>query len=198
MDDCERISDLVNKIEPLYSRLGKYLKQTNLNDSYINRIGKLNANILDAWNLLSQSELMVSDLVKDIETFNLVDRGSSTTNESRNRRTSMNSNRRLGESINDKLELKKLADDINALNDDRSWVEIKASVEKRQSSEQHICKVIVINHFYTNVADEYRVLQSNRGGFVIHYDNPAGSEWKDSYNQVLDYFENMVSQNIEL
>ena len=118
MDDCERISDLVNKIEPLYSRLGKYLKQTNLNDSYINRIGKLNANILDAWNLLSQSELMVSDLVKDIETFNLVDRGSSTTNESRNRRTSMNSNRRLGESINDKLELKKLADDINALNDD--------------------------------------------------------------------------------
>ena len=69
MDDCKRIPDLANRIAPLYNRLGEYLKQTNLDRSYLNRIGKLNSDIMDAWALLDQAKVVVSDLIRDIETF---------------------------------------------------------------------------------------------------------------------------------
>ena len=106
----------------------------------------------------------------------------------------------LEESVSDKLELQEIANAINALNDDRSWVELDASVQKRvnQSSRfKYVCCVMVTNHSYTNVTDEYRVVQAHRGGFVIHYDNPIGSEWISDAQKVIDYFEEMVALNIE-
>ena len=104
------------------------------------------------------------------------------------------------ESVSDKLELQDLAENINNLNDDRSWVELDATIQKRERSAtkfQYICKVIVTNHSYTVVSDEYRVVPAHRGGFVIHSDNPIKSEWFDTKDKVLGYFEEMVALNIE-
>ena len=93
-----------------------------------------------------------------------------------------------------------LAEDIKNLNDERSWVELDATIQKRERSATkfpYICKVIVTNHSYTVVSDEYRVVPAHRGGFVIHSDNPIKSEWFDTKDKVLDYFEEMVALNIE-
>lgn len=108
--------------------------------------------------------------------------------------------RRMKESVSDKLELQDLAEDINNLNDDRSWVELDATIQKRESSATkfpYICKVIVTNHSYKIVSDEYRVVPAHRGGFAIHSDNHIKSEWFDTKDKVLDYFEKMVALNIE-
>lgn len=106
----------------------------------------------------------------------------------------------LMESVSDKLELQEIANAINALNDDRSWVELDASVQKRENENarfKYVCRVMVTNRSYTNVTNEYRVVQAHRGGFVIHCDNPIGSEWITDAQKVIDYFEEMVASNIE-
>lgn len=68
-DFCRRMTKLANSVESLYGDIGKYLEQANLSKSYLDRIGKLNADILDAWSHIDQAEVVASDLIKDMETF---------------------------------------------------------------------------------------------------------------------------------
>lgn len=68
-DFCRRMTKLANSVETLYGDIGKYLEQANLSKSYLDRLGKLNADILDAWSHIDQAEVAASDLIKDMETF---------------------------------------------------------------------------------------------------------------------------------
>lgn len=68
-DYCQRIVKLANSVESLYGDIGKYLEQANLNKSYLDRIGKLYADTLDAWANIDQAEVLALDLIKDFETF---------------------------------------------------------------------------------------------------------------------------------
>ncbi len=100
----------------------------------------------------------------------------------------------LKENVSDKLEMQSLADDLNKINDDKSWVGIDASLYKDSNGHWRV-KVNILNTNYETIVDSCDVVVSNRGGYVIHLYNPTASQWYDTKDDVLYYFERRVKSN---
>jgi hypothetical protein len=100
----------------------------------------------------------------------------------------------LKESVSEKFEMQSLANDLNKINDDKSWVGIDASLYKDSNGHWRV-KVNILNTNYETVMDSCDVVVSNRGGYVIHLYNPTASQWYDTKDDVLYYFERRVKSN---
>ena len=100
----------------------------------------------------------------------------------------------LKESVSEKFEMQSLANDLNNINDDKSWVRIDASLYK-DSNDHWRVKVNILNTNYETVMDSCDIVVSNRGGYVIHLYNPTASQWYDTKDDVLYYFERRVKSN---
>ena len=100
----------------------------------------------------------------------------------------------LRESVSEKFEMQSLANDLNKINDGKSWVGIDASLYKDSNGHWRI-KVNILNTNYETVMDSCDVVISNRGGYVIHLYNPTASQWYDTRDDVLYYFERRVKSN---
>lgn len=100
----------------------------------------------------------------------------------------------LKESVSEKFEMQSLANDLNKINDDKYWVGIDASLYK-DSNDHWRVKVDILNTNYETVMDSCDVVVSNRGGYVIHLYNPTASQWYDTKDDVLYYFERRVKSN---
>lgn len=100
----------------------------------------------------------------------------------------------LKESVSEKFEMQSLANDLNNINDDKSWVGIDASLYKDSNGHWRV-KVNILNTNYETVMDSCDVVVSNRGGYVIHLYNPTASQWYDTKDDVLYYFERRVKSN---
>ena len=100
----------------------------------------------------------------------------------------------LKESVSEKFEMQSLANDLNKINDDKSWVGIDASLYKDSNGHWRV-KVNILNNNYETVMDSCDVVVSNRGGYVIHLYNPTASQWYDTKDDVLYYFERRVKRN---
>lgn len=100
----------------------------------------------------------------------------------------------LRESVSEKFEMQSLADDLNNINDSKSWVGIDASLYKDSNGHWRV-KVNILNTNYETVIDSCDVVVSNRGGYVIHIYNPTASQWYDTKDDVLYYFERRVKSN---
>lgn len=100
----------------------------------------------------------------------------------------------LRESVSEKFEMQSLANDLNKINDDKSWVGLDASLYK-DSNDHWRVKVDILNTNYETVMDSCDVVVSNRGGYVIHLYNPTASQWYDTRDDVLYYFDRRVKSN---
>lgn len=104
----------------------------------------------------------------------------------------------LRENVSEKFEMRDLAQDINNVNNDKSRVDIKASLVQKQDSNDHWrVEVTVENNYYMSAIDSYELVVSNRGGYVMHFYHPTGSQWFDTKEDVINYFRDMVDNNID-
>lgn len=90
--------------------------------------------------------------------------------------------------------MQSLANDLNKINNDKSWVGLDASLYKDSNGHWRV-KVDILNTNYETVMDSCDVVVSNRGGYVIHLYNPTASQWYDTKDDVLYYFECRVKSN---
>lgn len=100
----------------------------------------------------------------------------------------------LKENVSEKFEMQSLANDLNNINDGKSWVGIDASLYKDSNGHWRV-KVDILNTNYETVMDSCDVVVSNRGGYVIHLYNPTASQWYDTKDDVLYYFERRIKSN---
>ena len=100
----------------------------------------------------------------------------------------------LKESVSEKFEMQSLANDLNKINDGKYWVGVDASLYKDSNGHWRV-KVNILNTNYETVMDSCDVVVSNRGGYVIHLYNPTASQWYDTKDDVLYYFERRVKSN---